>query len=172
MNPSIDDLMVHELERVLREIRSQYEALHQLALEHRDAIRRADPVAIGECVEKQNLRVQRIADLEKRRLTVVGELAARLGCETKNQTPVGRLAQLLPPAAAERVTTIAQSLREVMEGVSRLNESTRRAAEALSAHMEGLMRVVAARLSHAQTYSSRGVVTAATRVVTALDSRA
>lgn len=164
------DAQAAELEQVLAEIAGQYQELARCAVERREAMRRADTRRLAHCVGSENAAVQRIADLERRRMAVVETLAARVGAPGKSQTPVSQLAPLLPEPARSRLLMLAQGLRDLMEKVAVLNEATRKAAEALSAHMEGLMRHVAAKLNHAQTYGPSGVIGAGGRVMSALDS--
>lgn len=159
-----------ELERVLRCIAQEYECLGRCAVERRAAMRRADTQGLARCISDENRAVQALADLERQRMVVVEAIAARIGVPTRSQTPVSQIAGSLPEPARTRLLTLSGSLKELMEQVMRLNDSTRRAAEALSAHMEGLMRHVAARLNHAQTYGPRGVVGAGPRIVSGLDS--
>lgn len=159
-----------ELEAVLREISAHYATLARCAEARRDAMRRADTAALARWIDTENLAVQAIADLERRRMIVVEELAARINAPARSQTPIRQLAAALPEPFRSRVLTIAQSLRESMEQLSALNETTRRAAESLATHMEGLLRHVAARMNHAQTYGPRGVVASGPRVVSAWDA--
>ncbi|MFM9958043.1 MAG: flagellar protein FlgN [Phycisphaerales bacterium] len=159
-----------ELEKVLLQIADRYETLARCASDRREAMRRADARALANCIDTENQAVQALADLERRRMIVVEAIAAAIGSPDRSQTPVSRLAPALPEPARSRLLVLSASLRELMENVSRLNESARRAAEMLAAHMEGLMRHVAARLNHAQTYNPKGVVTCGPRIVTGLDS--
>lgn len=159
-----------DLERVLLQIAERYEALARCASDRREAMRRADARALAACIDAENAAVQSLADLERRRMIVVEAIAAMIGSPDKSQTPVSRLAPALPEPSRSRLLSLSASLRELMEHVARVNDGARRAAEMLAAHMEGLMRHVAARLNHAQTYNPRGVVASGPRIVTGLDS--
>lgn len=166
----IADPQTAELERVLLEVAARYDDLARLAGQRREAMRQADTRALAVCIDLENQAVQALADLERRRMIVVEALAGRVGAPAKSQTPVSQLAPLLPEPARTRLLTLAQRLREAMEAVSKVNESTRRAAEQLAGHMEALMRHVAAKLNHAQTYGPKGLVGPGARVVSAVDS--
>lgn len=159
-----------ELERILLQIAERYEALARAANDRREALRRADPRALAACVEAENHAVQALADLERRRMIVVEAIAAGIGSPDRSQTPISRLAPALPEPARSRLLVLSASLRDLMEHVQRLNDSARKAADILAAHMEGLMRHVAAKLNHAQTYNPKGIVGAGPRIITALDS--
>lgn len=167
---TVTDPQAAQLESLLREIGACYEALARCAIDRREAMRRADTQGLARCVQEENRQVQAIAELERRRMIVVEALAARFGAPEKSQTPVSRLAPLLPEPSRSRLLTLAQGLRELMERVTALNDSTRRAAETLASHMEGLLRHVASKLNHAQVYGPRGVVAPGARVVSAIDS--
>ncbi len=159
-----------DLERVLLQIADRYETLARCAKDRREAMRRADPRALAQCIDAENQAVQALADLERRRMIVVEAIAAAIGSPDKSQTPVSRLAPALPEPARSRLLTLSASLKQLMEHVTNLNEGARRAADLLAAHMEGLMRHVAAKLNHAQTYNPKGVVASGPRIITALDS--
>lgn len=159
-----------ELEQILRLIAHEYECLGRSAIERRIAMRNADTAGLARCIGEENRAVQSLADLERRRMIVVEAMAVRIGAPSRSQTPVSQIARSLPEPARTRLLTLSGSLKELMEQVMRVNDSTRRAAEALSSHMEGLMRHVAAKLNHAQTYGPRGVVGAGPRIVSGLDS--
>lgn len=164
------DPQASELEAVLREISAHYATLARCAAGRREAMRRADTPAMARWIDAENLAVQAIADLERRRMNVVEALAARINAPARSQTPVRQLAGALPEPFRTRVLSVAQSLRESMENLAALNETTKRAAETLATHMEGLLRHVAAKMNHAQTYGPRGVVSSGPRVVSAWDA--
>jgi len=169
-SPQTADPLTAALEQILRLIAQEYETLGVCALHRRAAMRKADTQALARCIEIENRAVQSLADLERQRMVVVEALALRIGAPARSQTPVSQIAGALPEPARTRLLTLSQSLRDLMEKVAKLNDTTRKAAEALSAHMEGLMRHVAARLNHAQTYGPRGVVASGPRIVSGLDS--
>jgi hypothetical protein len=176
------DAMGGELEGLLKDLLAEHERLLALAGEHRAAIRGADAAALGECVKRQNQAVQRIAELETRRLT----LAARMGAAPApgvggrgvatavagaERPTVTRLAASLTEPLRGRVMAIASRLREVLERLRKEHAALREAAGVLGAHMDGLMRQITGRLSHAGTYGRRGAVDARVQVVSALDVR-
>src|SRR5262245_29729046 len=93
------DAMGNELEGLLAALLSEHEGLLGLAGEHRAAIGAADPAALSACVKRQNEAVQKIAELETRRLA----LAARMG-----GVEPGPARARGAPAAARVIGTIAE----------------------------------------------------------------
>jgi hypothetical protein len=166
---SQEDASVAELETLLRELITEYERLNELAGKRQDAMRHADTRTLGEMIGAENLSVQRVADLERRRLPLVGEMAKRLAAPPKTEVTITWLAQRLSGAAGDRLAGLASRLRGLIQALLRTNEASKKTAETLATHMDGLMRQVAASLNHARTYSASGMVTAGPRVVTAID---
>ena len=113
--------------------------------------------------------MQEIAEIEKRRIGVVGRFAERLGSPARSQTTMRWLAERVEEPARGRLLGLAGSLRATIETVRGENRVARVAAEALSQHMTGLMKTVAAHLNHAKTYGRAGTVDAGPAVVSSLD---
>ncbi len=166
-----DDPRIGELESVVRDLIAAYERLSSLSQDRRQAMRAADPVALGRVIAQESEAVQVVAALEQKRLPLVADLSKRLGAPARTETTITWIAQRLPGLARERLLSLAQRLRELISTVLKQNETARRTAELLAGHMEGLMRQVAAALNHGQTYGRGGVVTAGPTVVSALDVR-
>jgi len=163
------EALASELAGVLDALISQYRRLGAAGEARRDAMRRAHLKHLAACIDAENRAVQEIADIEKRRVRVVGDLAARLGGPEKSQTRVTWIAERLGGESGRMLLERAQALRELMGQVVRQNDITRRAAEHLARHMEGLWRQAASVLNHAKTYGRAGVVAPGPSVVSALD---
>ena len=91
--------------------------------------------------------------------------------EDAARVAISWLAERLGPEIGPAIAEKAHDLRGLMAQVLRQNEATKRAAEQLARHMEGLWRQAASVLNHAQTYGRAGVVGPGPRVVSALDLR-
>lgn len=159
----------HQLEAILHELISVHERLLEQAHQRRDAMRRADMQALASGIERESQLVQEVAEIEKRRLRVVGALAERMGSERKTQTTVTWIAERLDEPLRGPLYTLAHRLRGLVKELRGENETARAAAEMLALHMQGLMRQVSARLSHTHTYGRAGSVEVGARVVTSLD---
>ncbi len=170
-NPGVFDGPVCELEQILREMISHHEHLSRLAEVRHEAMRRANMEALGACIQCENEVVQQIADTEKRRVRVVGVIAAELGSPAKSQTRMSWIAERCPEPARKRLLTLAATLRETIGVLHKRNEVVRSAAEALARHMNGIRRQIGATLNHARTYGRRGAVDPGPSVVSAVDLR-
>lgn len=166
-----EDALVRDFEQVLIDLQSQIETLSTLAGVRREAMRRADAAALAACIAEENQVVQRVADLEKRRVAVVGHLAQRLGLPDKTQARATDVAKGLGGPAGERLKARADAVRAGVIALTRTNNALKLAAQHLAAHMDGLWRQASAVLNHAQTYGRRGVIGAGPSVVSALDVR-
>lgn len=147
-------MMVHEHERLLALARAQ-----------RELISRGEHSGIAGNIEAQNVCVQRIAQLESSRRTVVGRIAptlipAKQGSSNKNDAgpTVLQLAQTLEPTDSQRLQDAAQRLRKVIGMIQSENAAIRVAADTIAKHFQGLGRQVAEALSHTGTYARSGRV--------------
>lgn len=164
-----DDPLIDELEQLLRQLVVHYEQLHSLAKLHLEAIRKADVDRLAACIGQENTIIQAVAEVEKRRLHVVGDIADVLGSPEDSRTTMSWIAERVRGDRGGRLSAMARHLRGVIGEMTAVNDAARSAAETLSRHMDGLMRSVARELNHAKTYSNRGRVDAGPAVVSALD---
>lgn len=164
-----DDPLIDELEQMLRQLVVHYEQLLSLARMHLDAIRKADVERLSACIGQENAIIQQVAEIEKRRLHVVGDIADILGSPEQTQTTMSWISGKIRGGRGGRLEAMARHLRGVIGEMTGVNQAARGAAETLSKHMDGLMRSVAKELNHAKTYSSRGRVDAGPAVVSSLD---
>jgi hypothetical protein len=165
------DALAGDVERVLCDLVAQIQRLTALAHERREALRRADAPCLARCIAAENDAVQAVADIEKRRLTVVARLADRLGEPGKAHAKITALGERLGGAIGERLAARARELKDLIDSLKRLNESSRAAAATLAAHMEGLWRQAAQVLNHSKTYGRLGVVAPGSAVISAVDLR-
>lgn len=163
-----------ELEGLIALLTERHTGLLAAVKDHRAALSKADAEAIERCVHRQNDHVQAIAELERRRLAVLTRLAEVTGqdkAQASQKPTITWAAGLLPEPARGRVLAAGAALKERLVELSVQTKVVRQAAEAVAGQMEGLLRQVAQRLSHAGTYNPRGRVEARTQVVTSLDIR-
>jgi len=142
-------LMVHEHERLLALARAQ-----------RELISRGEHNGIAGNIEAQNECVQRIAELEASRRSVVDRLASKevIAAAGGSGPTVLQLAESLPPAEGQHLQDAAQRLRKVIGMIQSENAAIRNAAESIAKHFQGLGRQVAEALSHTGTYARSGRV--------------
>lgn len=139
------------LEDLLEDLIAAHERLLDQARRHRDALAAADPAGIAACIQSQNQTVQQIAGLERERMALVATAVERTGLDPKQPTLTAIVARL-PVAARERLKALGDQLRTLLQALHREHEVLRMAAEALAAHMDGLMHQIGRKLSHTGTY--------------------
>jgi hypothetical protein len=90
----------------------------------------------------ENALVQAIAELEKRRLTVVAELTQRLRPDASAPLPLRDLADALPEPQRGKLLVTRAKLVEAMKQVQHETSVVRRASESLASHVNGLIRTI------------------------------
>ncbi|TVQ63830.1 MAG: hypothetical protein EA378_00890 [Phycisphaerales bacterium] len=153
-----DAALAQELERVLEGMLRVQTQLLEVTRRHRSAIARADCVEIGACVRTHGELLVAVQELEHRRRAVVGQLTS--GTKASRTPTLTELAERLAEPWRDRAMGLAKQLRETVIRVGEEQRTVRLATESLLAHMDGLVRQIAKKLSHAGTYSARGVVEA------------
>ncbi|MEM1331348.1 MAG: flagellar export chaperone FlgN [Planctomycetota bacterium] len=150
-----------ELELILNELLAEHRQILTLVQAHREAISQADTAAIRTCVEQHGAALQRVQSIEKRRLELVSRVVQDMrqrGEPVRGQPTLTQIAARTAEPWRDRTVKLAHQLREVMQRVAREQGVVRAASESLLSHIDGLMKQVAQRLSHAGTYSGRGMV--------------
>jgi len=160
-----------ELEQILREMIAHHEQLADLSVVHHDAMRRADTEVLGSCIQAENEVVQQIANTEKKRIRVVGAIAAQLGSPAKSQTKFSWIAERCPDLARKRLETLTDRLTKTIKILHERNAVVQAAAETLARHMNGIRKQISATLNHAKTYGRKGAVDAGPSVISAVDIR-
>lgn len=166
--------LAERLEGVLDAYLARYDQLAGQVGAQREALRRADGAGVAEATSAQRVILEAIAMLEARRGALVNDAAAclpSLARPRKGPITLREVAQALPVQNAPELLRKAERLRA---RVIETHEATRvvaGATKSLLGHIEGLMRTVAQQISHAGTYSQRGVVESGGAVVSSLDLR-
>lgn len=99
-----------------------------------------------------------------------GSAGARLNAAQPLPSMSALSSRLVEPTRG-RVLALAERLRDVLNRLHQEHAAIREAAETLGAHMEGVLRQVCRKISHAGTYGPRASIDTRTPVVTALDVR-
>lgn len=157
------------LETIVRDLVQCYELLCASAEERLEAMRRSDARALASRIAAENRVVQRLAELEAERSTLVSSMAERLGSEYGSATKITWIARRLKGQESERIASLCAHLKGLGARLKSTNEVARQAAEHLAQHMTGLLQTVSQHLNHAKTYSRSGGVDAGPRVVSSLD---
>jgi hypothetical protein len=155
------------LKDLLGAMLTEHQTLQSLLTEQRDAIRQADTGAFGSAAERHARTLARIADLESRRMALVASSPIARG--RRKSPTLSEIGAALPEPGRSECLALASKLRVVLESTQKATNVLRAASASLLAHMEGMMRQVGRRLSHAGTYGRTGEVEPVASVVTALD---
>ncbi|HRJ50481.1 MAG: flagellar export chaperone FlgN [Phycisphaeraceae bacterium] len=160
------------LESLLHDLTVAHERLWRSSSGLREAIRSADPSGVERATADQSASLGAIADLEERRRALVGEITSIGACPAGfagRPVTLTDLASMAPEPCRARLMEAAECLRRCVAQAAEAQRTLRSASSSLLAHMEGLMRQVAQRLSHAGTYGRRGVIEGSPAVVSGLD---
>jgi len=122
----------------------------------REAIRSADIDVISALCQEENDIVQRLGDLERGRLELVGVMTERRSPEAARPLSLEEIAADVDPTRRERLETLVERLRAVVRTVRNESSIVATAATALSRHMTGIMQTVHRALSQAGVYERRG----------------
>ncbi len=150
------------LDALLATLIDEHRALLGLARDHRDALAQADAKRLQGVVEQTGQVLGRIHAVETERQALVAGPDGRPGT-------IDELLRVVDEADRARLSDRAGALRELIQTVQREHEAVRAASEALAAHVRGVMRQVASKLSHAGTYGRAGRVEPVGTVVTGVD---
>lgn len=160
-----------ELAPLLSAMTSTAEAYLSALRDHRDAVRRADPSAMGEAMAREAQCLQQLSKLEDSRRRLVQKAEAAGFWPGKGPITLTGLAAKAPDDRKGLLVAAAAHLRGLMQDATREQGILRQAATALAGHVEGIVRQVAQSLSHTGTYGRMGVVAAGPAVISALDLR-
>jgi hypothetical protein len=167
------DVTSTRLHDLLEQFILRYDELEAVVTLHREAIRRADTAAMQAAIEQHARIMRELGGLEVRRCELVAMAVSSFPVlAAKRQSPV-TLTDLVGVCTDRdrlELQGLAKELKTRVMRTRELTQSLRSATTTLLAHMEGLMRQVGRHLSHAGTYSKRGVVEPAL-VVSAVDLR-
>ncbi len=155
--------LAERIEPMVLELISAHERLIRILEKHRAAISSADARVLGDVVRDEREVLEQIASLDRSCRGVLDEWTGA------GPVTVTALAGLLPPPEGPRLAESAAYLRALASRARTLQSTVREASESLSAHINGLMRQVSQRLSHAGTYGPGAKVESRASVVSGLD---
>jgi hypothetical protein len=120
----------------------------------REAVRRADMDDIRSICGEQHAIAQRLAELEKQRLAIVGILTEKHAPDADAPMSLTEIAEVFDEP--KRLSSLASELKSVMKDVRSASGVVRAAAQSLATHMTGLMQSVQSMLGRAPVYGRRG----------------
>lgn len=155
------DKKVAQLEAILALQLAEHDLLLELIQRKRRALREAKHQLVADCCRQENIRVQKIGELEKTRLLLAGELTLLVLPGAAEPLRLDGLAQRLAEPGRGRLLVLRQQLRERIEQVRHDAGAAQRAAEALARHMQGLMQTLSGVMSGGAAYGRAGAPTRA-----------
>jgi hypothetical protein len=163
--------LIEGLERLLRAQLDGYKQLLRCMEAKRAAIRNADLNAITEACRNENATVQRVAEIEKHRLNVIGRLTELLRPTAQTPLCVTEIVECsnLGEVQSKTIMALAAQLRDIVDETKRQSSILRNAAEALSRHMSGIVQSVHSALSRAHVYGQRGRIAPAAHFHSVVD---
>ncbi len=159
MSEKLTTGLEQEIAMLERNLNLQLEGHRQLLAcieRNREAVRRADMEQIRSVCEQENGVAQRLAELEKSRLVLVGRLTERLQPDAPRPLSLTRIAEAVGGPGGTRLSTLAVQLRAAIDEVGKASSVVRAAADVLARHMTGLMQTVQSAFGRAKVYGRRG----------------
>jgi len=149
-------ILADELERILRSQLEGEQLLLKCVENKRQAIRTANIQEITAISAGENTIVQRLAELEKRRLEIIGALTAAANPNASQPLTITQIAEGIDDPQRTRLLAIAAQLRDAITQLRRESSILRVAAETLNRHMTGIVQSVQSTLCRARIYGQRG----------------
>lgn len=166
---ALPDGAADAIELLLRGQLAVYQQLLQCIDRKRQAIRTADLDAITTICGEENSHIQGLAELERRRLELIGRLTQAVTPGAKKPLTINELTNHLAEPQRARTAAIAAQLREALGEVRSRSAVVRQAAETLSRHMSGIVQTVHSALSRARVYGQRGRISPGASIPSMVD---
>lgn len=154
------DEMLAQLIEHMQLLLKTHEELLGLVRRKQEAMRLGQAELVAETCTLENEHVRKIADLERGRQKVVGRITGELAADAAEPLRLRQIAEAVDEPRRGQLLVLHQQLREVMQRIQRENDVSRRAAEGLLRHVQGIVQQVT-HVMGAATYGRRGSVTPA-----------
>ncbi|MEO1009326.1 MAG: flagellar export chaperone FlgN [Planctomycetota bacterium] len=152
-------MLARQLTATIDAIAMINEELEALASRQRDAMRRVDADAVAGVTTAQRAAGEQLGglEIERRRQAVALASALGVGAHWSLEDLSGAL-RALDADAADALDAAAARARSAVLAAQRRQRVVQAAASGLMAHLDGLARQVAARVSQAGTYAATGAI--------------
>jgi len=158
------------LASILRMQIAHYDRLLAVLEQRRTAIAQADGRTLELLGSQEKRLVDALGDLDLKRRTAVMDLSRAFRADGGQPMRVREIASLAdPPDARSDLIALADALEAKVRAVQAAHAVVRKATNALSAHLAGVMQVVQGALSQARVYSRRGCVDPGAPLASSLD---
>lgn len=156
MPEAMSENLTASLETTLKQLVGLHGELLELLKRKRELVRTNDSGAMtGLCVLEHE-KLQKIAELEKRRLNTAASLTLRFEPRASEPMKLAALASCMSEPERGRLLVLRQQL---LDGMVRVRDEThvvQRATETLAKHMHGIVQTLGALSAGIATYGSRG----------------
>ncbi|MEX2673299.1 MAG: flagellar export chaperone FlgN [Phycisphaeraceae bacterium] len=156
----MDDLL-RQLVTQLELMAAKHDSLLDLVRRKQQAIRMGQADLVAETCTLENEHIQHIAELEKQRQQTVGHLTQSLSPAANEPLRITQIADAVDEPRRGQLLLLHQKMRQTMQTIQRENDVSKRAAEGLLRHVQGIVQQVQQVIGGA-TYGRRGSVSPAT----------
>lgn len=166
-----------ELARPLATLIERYESFVKSLEAHRAAISQADGRGIDSAISREADLLDELLVLDETCRRTLGQTASTPSTPGARTQPtedgwtLTALAAALGGDEGQRIAESSAYLKALTSRADILQKSVRDASHAMATHIDGLVRQVSQRLSHAGTYGAAGRVETNASVVSGLDVR-
>ena len=167
----IQTSQIDRLEALLQEQLGCHTRLYMLLEQKREAIRTADAAQVESVSRQEHMVLQQVTELEKQRLLLAGEMTELVDASRSKPLSVSEIAAYIEPARRDELLSLAGGVREAIVKVQQLSQVIRAAAEALSAHMAGVLQLVHSAVSQARVYGRSGRMHVGSSITSSIDVR-
>jgi hypothetical protein len=157
------------LEQMLRAQLEGHKRLLSCIERKRLAIRTADIDSIAAICGEENTLIQKLGEVEKRRIELIGRFTAHFAPKAPIPLTVSQIADAVGDPASTRLLAHAAQLKDMIRKVRRESSIVRTAADALNRHMTGIVQTVNGALSKARVYGNRGRIVVGAQMQTSVD---
>lgn len=166
------DRQLAELERLLKQECEAHQRLGKLLDRKLAALKAGQRADVESLCEEENRCVQQVAELAKRRLSLVADLTQALDARAKAPLSLQELAERLAEPMRGRLLVLRVQLVEQMEQTKAQSARARQSTESLVRHMQGIMQTISTKLSGVVTYGRRGAPPAAAMALSTFSATA
>lgn len=164
-------LCFDQFEQILHEQIELHRKLESCIEHKKEAIRTAHIDSIRMICEEENVHVQKIGDLEKDRLVLVGTLTEAIRPDATEPLTAHEIAEATNEEQGARLIELRRVLRDLVNQVQRGSSVVRIASEKLNRHMIGILQTVRTALSGAGVYERKGQVSLGAQLEFSVDVR-
>ena len=152
------DKLLNELEEYLQILKTEHKALYDMICRKREALRASQIALVRDCCERENIHIQKIGSIEKRRQNLIGRITDKLQPSAPQPMSLSDIAAVASQPQRDRLLEIHKDLRDLVERVRDENTIMQRATQGMLQHVQGMMQMIGQVFGDAGTYGRTGQV--------------